>query len=84
MEAAQKEVKILIKTLYGQLLIQVQNDYSVEPVRKGIGFVTAKKDKKSHGFGTQNIAYVVQKYEGSMEYKIQDGIFGVDIIVECF
>ena len=81
LEAAQKEVKMLIKSLQGQLLIQVQNDYSVEPVRKGERFVTTKKDKQSHGFGTQNIAYVVQQYDGSMNYKIQDGVFCVDIML---
>lgn len=81
LEAAQKEVKVLVKMMHRQLLVQVQNDCLAETVRVGGRFVTTKKDKQFHGFGTQNIEYVAQKYGGSVEYKIQDCTFCVDVVI---
>lgn len=81
LEAAQKEIKILVKMVQRQLLIQVQNDYLVEVVREKGHFVTTKSDKRLHGLGIQSIESVVQKYNGSMEYKIQDYCFNVDIMI---
>jgi len=80
-EAAQREVKVLVKMVHGQLLIQVQNDCPDEPVRKKGRFITSKADKSRHGFGMQNIRYVVKKYDGTVDFKVQDGKFCADIVI---
>lgn len=79
LEAASKEIRVLVKMVHKQLLIQVQNDYVVEPIRKDGRFVTGKEDKHRHGYGIQNVEYVVNKYDGNINYDIIDKKFCVSI-----
>lgn len=40
---------------------------------------TTKKDKKNHGYGTENMKCVVEKYEGKIEFDYRQGMFCVEV-----
>lgn len=80
-EAAQKEVSIQIKRVHETIFITVRNDYSVVPVRKNGHFITQKEERFFHGWGTQIIEQIVEKYEGNVEYEIEDGYFNVEVMI---
>ena len=81
LEAAQKEIRIVVKKIQSMLLIQIQNDCRQAPERKNGRFVTHKQDKQSHGWGTQNVEDVVRRYQGSIDYKRRKDVFEVEAII---
>ena len=40
---------------------------------------TEKPEKKGHGIGMRSIEYVVEKYDGNIQYSCEDNIFEVFI-----
>ena len=44
-------------------------------------FETTKKDKKSHGYGIKIIEKTVEKYNGDLNIKIDNGIFRIIILL---
>lgn len=81
LEAAEKEIRIVVKTIQGMLLIQIQNDCRRIPEKRNGRFLTHKQDGQSHGWGTQNIEDIVRRYQGNVEYKIGEGVFAVEAII---
>ena len=61
------------------LFIEVKNTFLEEPVRGTEGFVTTKKDKKNHGFGLKTMDRLVQKYDGTIDYKAEEGRFCLSV-----
>lgn len=77
LEASVKHIFVQIKHVNRVLYVTVKNDCSVMPVKKEGKFVTLKPDKSLHGWGTQIVEQIVQKYEGSIEYEVVNGYFTV-------
>lgn len=80
-EAALSEINIIIKYVRGMLLVQIENDYQTRPILENGRLVTTKKDKSNHGFGTQNIKQVIDKYHGSIEYELFNDRFHIYIVI---
>ncbi len=61
-------------------MISEENPY--EKVENNNGkFFTTKKDKANHGYGIRNMEMVVEKYEGVLENKAENGIFKLTIVL---
>lgn len=80
-EAAAKEVRVQIKLINRTIFVVIKNDYSVEPIKKDGTFLTHKKDKNLHGWGTQIVDQIVRKYEGDIQYETEDGYFIVYLMI---
>lgn len=80
----EKEHRIISLTAsrkHGLLMIEETNYYRGELVFNSDGSIktTKQENKKYHGFGTKSIAYIVKKYNGTMDYETKDGIFRLKI-----
>ncbi len=80
-EAASEHVELKIKKVNQTLFITVRNDYTITPMREQGRFITSKKNKKMHGWGTQIIEQVVQKYDGTVEYETDESSFVVYVML---
>mgnify|MGYP002554026570 FL=1 len=43
--------------------------------------VTTKEDKINHGYGMRSIQMIVEKFDGAVNFYVQDGWFNLDIII---
>ena len=74
-------VELDMKYDKGRLFIRLTNPYS-GMAQKGEGdFRTRKEDKKNHGFGLQNVHYVVDKYDGEIKIEKEGNVFLVEILL---
>ncbi len=88
-ENAQKEVIIHIRKVNQMLCVTVENDSEQGPCKKGRffaaskGLATTKGDAQSHGWGTQIIEKIVERYEGDIQYGYGEGRFHVFITIDA-
>ena len=74
-QAEKSWIKITIKKQMDMLCFDIRNSYSVEPVLKAGNFISNKKDKGVHGFGTKSIKRIVEKYDGKITFSTHDNQF---------
>ena len=80
-EAARYQVHVNIKQAHEMLIIEVANDYKIRPIKEGKRFRSTKADKAKHGWGMQIIEQIMQKYSGSIEYKVDEAFVYANIIL---
>lgn len=76
LEADRRKIYIQICNQGNIVHIHIRN-----PMRTDIGKNLDKKDTKNHGLGLQNIQRVVDKYHGAMQYKGENGVFVLTILL---
>jgi sensor histidine kinase regulating citrate/malate metabolism len=81
LEAAQQEMFLELKKVRETLFITVKNDYETQPVIINGKFITNKKEKSLHGWGTQIVEQIVEKYEGSVEYTVSERYFAAYVML---
>lgn len=82
-EQEHRVISLTASKKQGVLLIEETNYFNGEIKFNSDGSIkTTKKDNaKYHGYGTKSIAYIVKKYEGKVEYEINDHIFKLRIVM---
>ena len=80
-EKEHRVISLTASRKHGMLMIEETNYYRGELVFNNDGSIktTKQENKKYHGFGTKSIAYIVKKYNGTMDYETKDGIFRLKI-----
>ncbi|MGN0345877.1 MAG: sensor histidine kinase [Suilimivivens sp.] len=66
------------------LILKVENSFDGWLVRKRQEEfpITDKADKKSHGIGLANIKSTAEKYQGTMDFKVNDRVFILSVMMK--
>lgn len=75
-----RTISINIDTQGGLLYFQIENYYEGKIRFKNGMPITSKKDKENHGIGLKSIKFIVEKYNGSLQIKKDNGIFSLRLI----
>ncbi len=74
-------IEVSIRRIHQFLMIQIRNPYYESPEKKSGFFLTSKKDKSLHGLGLKNVSKIVKKYQGSIDFEMDNGIFTVTALL---
>ena len=74
-------IRMKVKEHTGEYFIEIENPIEWKIEMKDTELVTTKKDKRNHGFGTQNIIKVVKQYHGMIDFYVSEKSFRVEIIL---
>ena len=74
-----KKIRMEISADETSLYVKLENSYEGELKEKKIGLKTTKEDKRKHGFGTQIIKTIVEKYSGILKVSFSDNKFITEI-----
>ena len=82
-EQEHRVISLTASKKQGMLLIEETNYFNGEIHFNSDGSIktTKKENTKYHGYGTKSIAYIVKKYDGKIEYDIEDNIFKLKIVI---
>ena len=83
-DAAKEKVFVEINQVHKMIILKVTNDFKNKPESDGIRFISTKKDKSKHGWGLKIIEQIVSKYNGDIEYKVDEEYVIVDILLNDF
>ena len=81
----EKSGRIILKKQKGSLLIlKVENSFDGRLVRRRQEEfpLTDKADKKSHGIGLANIKSTAEKYQGTMDFKVNGRVFILSVMMK--
>lgn len=76
LEASRRKIHIQICSQANVVHILIRN-----PVSSGTRKSTDKKDVQNHGFGLRNMQAIVDKYHGVMQYKGENGVFTLTVLL---
>lgn len=72
LEAAKSRIRITTRTVPGMLLLEILNDYREKPESSEGHMQTQKADRAKHGWGLRIVEQIVRKYEGQIDYEIEE------------
>lgn len=72
-------IQLKVGSYQDKLYISVENSTSVKVTVEGKRLYTTKTDKQNHGFGSENVARIVKKYGGVLEYQSNEHSFLAEI-----
>ena len=78
-EEKEKKIEIRVGSYNNQIYLSFRNTVEKNIMVEKQRLVTSKRDKDNHGIGSKNVKEAVQKYDGTIIYKCEDGWFEVKI-----
>lgn len=83
-EAATREISVVIREKHNMIYVEVKNDCKKMPVIKKDGSIqSTKENPREHGWGMISINEVVRRYQGTIDYGEEAGFFVTKIFLEC-
>ena len=81
-QQTKRYISVVMENKRDYLHIAIGNAIHASVLEKNAKLLTTKKEKKYHGFGTQSMLHVVEKYDGMIEYYENNSVFYVDILLK--
>ena len=78
---AERDLLIKMTQQKNYLAITVKNRSSTDVLETNPGLLTTKPDKDTHGIGTRVIRKIVEKYDGAIDYSMEEGYFVVNVLL---
>lgn len=72
-------IELVISKVKSMTYIAVKNSIAESVLLNNPDFKTDKKDKSAHGFGIKSIKQIAHKYDGSIEFKEENGMFIAEV-----
>lgn len=77
-------IRFTVKQVKGMVYMSVENYCdNTDSIEFRDGLPVSKGDGALHGFGMKSMLAVVNKYEGTMNIKAENGIFKLSILLPC-
>ncbi len=77
----EKHITVEMKLERGLLFILIKNTFIGKLMKKDGTFITAKSDKNLHGIGLINVKRAVEKYQGTIDFKVIEQNFEVSVLL---
>ena len=81
-EEEKRIIDINIHIHHTKLLINVNNTVAYNPIAQGRLIRRKKENYNEHGYGMKSIQYVVNKYDGYLDYKYEEKEFNISILLD--
>lgn len=78
-DVKERYIDLKINDSESEMIISVKNPSLFAPERRAGAYISAKKDKEHHGLGLKSIKRTVDKYDGDMLVKYENGVFALVI-----
>ena len=79
MEHGERWISVYMQKQQHMFFIEVANSIDKMPVMKHGQFLTEKGDRELHGYGIKSIRRIVDKYDGTVAFQIENKTFKVEI-----
>lgn len=76
-----RKIDLMIKNINDMLVFKLWNTSSKLPKKKGEKFLTDKVLAEGHGWGTESVKLIVEKYEGTIQFNYNFDYFEVLIAI---
>lgn len=74
-------IEVKIQAFPHQFLIGVANTVDNDVIKENSALLTTKEDVDNHGFGVKSIRVIVKKYDGTVQFSQENGIFHCDAVL---
>lgn len=76
-DTSHKWIQITIRTINEMVLFKIENGLEEKPRFKNMKLITTKVDKTFHGWGMKSVGTAIKKYDGVMQYTVEENKFSV-------
>jgi len=81
-DLASRLIEVRIGRVNEMLIARFENPFTHKIERNQSRLITTKKDIDNHGYGLQSIEMIVEKYNGEMDIKTENGVFVLTVIIQ--
>lgn len=78
--SSKKRVDFSVKYMGTAVLVLISNSCDKEPVIEN-GTIVTTKNEKNHGYGINNVKECLKRYNGSLNFSFDEGVFSAELII---